>query len=207
MNPIAAKQFAMRAPRNLRTKKGKDAVKEIEKVRVRGLRAHVVDAQKLRDVEKKNADRSLTDKQRQFVRFWSSGETPRTASILAGYSEESQSVVWRMQNDPAILKIYREEKKLYEEAGHMTRRRVMNMLEEAYNDAKLLSEPATMVAAARELGKLCGYYEPDKHVHVHMGGKLMDRMNSLSDAELLKIINEPEPDTVEGEVLQLEGPT
>jgi hypothetical protein len=92
---------------------------------------------------------------------------------------------------PNILKLRAEIAAKYEEAGQVTRKSVMDMHLEAYAMAKLMSEPATMVSAARELGKMAGYYAPVEHkVKVDVTGNLvLDRMNSLSDAELLKIIS------------------
>ena len=49
---------------------------------------------------------------------------------------------------------------------------------------------ATMVSAAREIGKLCGYYEPKKiDLNINVNGSVrLDQMSKMSDAELLKII-------------------
>jgi hypothetical protein len=139
-----------------KTKRGKNAIKKVEKIRIKALRVKTVNAQTLNEIEKKNADRVLTEKQRMFVRYWAQGETPRTACLMAGFSESSVGLGWKLAHDPAILKIYREEKKLYEAAQGHTKARVMSMLQEAYDCAKLISEPATMVAAARELGRWPG---------------------------------------------------
>lgn len=115
-------------------------------------------------------------------------------------------------HDPAILKIYREEKKLYEAAGAMTRQRVMDMLKEAYDMAKITSEPSTMVAAAREIGKMCGYYEPDVKININIGAKLTEKLTTMSDEQLIKLIEEEGGDILEGESVrvveapQLEGP-
>jgi len=172
-----------------KTKRGKNAIRKVEKIRIAALRAGKVSGQTLSEIERKNADRPLADKQLQFVRYWAQGETPRTACIMAGYSESSAGMGWKLSHDPAILKLYHIEKKLYEEAQGHTKVRVMGMLQEAYDHAKLISEPATMVAAARELGKMAGHYEPDVKININVGGgKLMDRLNSLTDAQLLDIM-------------------
>ena len=91
-----------------------------------------------------------------------------------------------------VLKLYHEEKAKYEAAGDMTRKKVMDMLLESYDMAKLMAEPASMVSAAREIGKMCGYYAPvESRVKVDVSGNVMlDRLNNLSDAELLKLISD-----------------
>ena len=99
---------------------------------------------------------------------------------------------YRMARMPNILKLYNAEKALYEEAGQVTRKSVMDMHLEAFEMAKLMAEPSTMVAAARELGKMAGYYAPvETRVKVDVTGNIvLDKLNSLSDAELLKIISQ-----------------
>lgn len=56
--------------------------------------------------------------------------------------------------------------------------------------AKLQCNPAGMVAAWKQVGHLMGYYSPERiKVDVNVARSLeMGRMNQLSDAELLKII-------------------
>ena len=49
-----------------------------------------------------------------------------------------------------------------------------------------------MISGWREIGKICGYYAP---VEVKMkmdvtGNIMLDKMNGMSDAELLKVITE-----------------
>lgn len=169
-------------------KRGQQATEKMNKVRIKALRAHKVNAQTLKEIEKKEVDRPLSERQLIFVRLWAQGETPRTAASLAGYSESSTGLAWKLTRDPAIIKLYQAEKKLYEEAGQMTRKRVMDMLQEAYDCAKLMSEPASMVAAAREIGKMCGYYEPETKININIGGKLVEKLASMTDDQLLEVM-------------------
>ena len=56
--------------------------------------------------------------------------------------------------------------------------------------AKLQCDPAGMVAAWKQVGHLMGYYSPARiKVDVNVAGNVeMDRLNKLSDAELLQFI-------------------
>ena len=80
--------------------------------------------------------------------------------------------------------------------GVETRR---HKLLEAVELAKLMAEPATMVSGWREIGKMCGYFTVQHKVDVSVSGSVVhQRLNQLSDAELLKIIQggglgEPDP--------------
>lgn len=139
-------------------------------------------------------NKPLTEMQRHFVREWAKGETIRTASARAGYNP-GDSFAYRLTKMPNVLKMYRAEKAKYEEAAQMTRKKVMDMHLEAFEMAKLMSEPASMVSAAREIGRMCGYYEPVKHVieHNHSGEVTLRQLSGMSDAELMKLMQADTP--------------
>lgn len=151
-------------------------------------------------------DKPLTDQQRAFVKLWASGESVTAASIKAGYNDGA-SIAYRMTKMPNILKLYDAEKTLYEEASQMTRKKVMDMHMEAFDMAKLMAEPSSMVSAAREIGKMCGYYEPTRHtVDINISGNVvLDRMNRLTDSELLKLITQASDSVAQTELQLLEA--
>jgi hypothetical protein len=183
------------------TETGRKAIDHVRNVRLKAMAKTTVNARTLHEIEQKNADRALTEKQRMFVRFWASGETPRTAAAMAGYSQNSNGVWWALHKDPAILKMYREEVAIFREASKMTRQKVMDMLREAYDMAKIKAEPA--VAAAREIGKMCGFYEPEVKININLGAKAQEALTKLSDKELLELI-ESGDDVLEGEAMRVE---
>lgn len=133
-------------------------------------------------------DKPLTVQQAAFAKNWASGDTIANACLRAGYESESYGYV--MARMPNVLRVYNREKALYEEACQMTRKKVMDMQLEAFQMAKLMAEPASMVSAAREIGRMCGYYEPVKHqISVDVKGEVTVRqLNSMTDADLLKLI-------------------
>ena len=137
-------------------------------------------------------DKPLTEQQRLFATFWAQGDSVPNAMARAGYSTAQYSYGYRMQKMPNVRALYMSDKALYEEASQMSRKKVMDMLLEAYDVAKTVSEPSSMVAAAREVGRMCGYYEPTKTtLEISVNGSIsIDRMNRLSDEELLKIIEQ-----------------
>lgn len=136
-----------------------------------------------------DVNKELNDKQKLFVKFWAEGESITTASAKAGYNDAA-TYAYRMTKMPNVLRLYQSIKAQYEEAAQMSRQKVMDMLIESYDMAKLLAEPSTMVAAAREVGKMCGYYAPVEHkLKVDVSGNIVHtRLNSMSDSELLDLI-------------------
>ncbi len=153
-------------------------------------------------------NKPLTEKARQFVKYWAQGESVASAAARAGYGDGA-TYAYRLIHYPQAKALYNEEKRLYEEAAQMTRKKVMDMFIEAYDMAKLMSEPASMVSAAREVGKMCGYYEPTKtQVNVTLNGQVnVAQLGRLSDEELLKIIEQGavnDPQSALGHTPQLE---
>ncbi len=140
--------------------------------------------------------KNLTEKQKLFIKYMGEGDSQTSAAIRAGVSvncARSQASQWR--KIPIINKLIMEEHEKYKISTQMTKDRVMQMQLDAYDMAKLMSEPATMVTAAREIGKMCGFYEPVKYqMDININGQVaLERMNTLSDAELMKLISEGAP--------------
>lgn len=148
-------------------------------------------------------DKPLTEKQKLFVKFWAQGESIVSASHRAGYGDGA-TFAYRMVRMPNVLRLYEEEKRLYAEASQMTRKRVMDGLLESIEMAKLMAEPASMISGWREVGKMCGYYEPvQKKLDITLNGNVVfQRLERLSDAELMKLIQAPVEEAVAQEMLE-----
>lgn len=148
--------------------------------------------------EQIDPNKPLTDKQRLFVKHWAAGESILSASARAGYGDGG-TFAYRMVRMPNVLRVYQQEKEAYEAASQMTRKRVMDGLLEAAEMAKLMAEPASMVSAWREIGKMCGYYAPvEVKVNHSMGRR---RLEGMTDAELEAMVGAPIPQ----EVLEADG--
>lgn len=136
----------------------------------------------------KKDDRPLTEMQMMFVRHWAAGESILSASARAGYSDHG-TYAYRLAKEPAVIRIYEREKKLYEAACQMTRKKVMDGFLEAAEMARLQADPTAMVGAWREVGKMCGYYEPvRKTIDVNINGQITAKVERMDDETLLKII-------------------
>ena len=150
-------------------------------------------------------DKPLTDRQKAFAVARARGESVPNAMAEAGYNEQP-SYGYRLDKMPNVQALIRQEASKYAEASNMTRKKVIDMQLEAFEMAKIMAEPATMVASAREIGKICGLYEPQK---IEVSGTVtheLHRLHQLDDTELIKIIMSggnpldvlPAPETPEG---------
>lgn len=175
-------------------KRGIGATPEAKAKRIAALRATSPSGNTKSGIAQFNPDRPLTEQQKNFAKFWAAGESPNTAALKAGYAESgATTVAWKLRQDPAVLRIYNEEKRKYEEAAQITRKEVIDGLLDAANLAKLAGEPSSLVAAWREVGKILGYYAPvESRLKISVTGNvLVDRLKNLSDAELLALSEAP----------------
>ena len=141
----------------------------------------------------------LTDQQKRFVKAFSSGENMTNSLKAGGFSTVSVAYGYRMLEMPNVAKALKEQQAAYALASEMSKKDVMDMLKEAYDMAKIMSEPSSMVAAAREIGKMCGYYEPKK-IDLTISTTGRKKIELLTDEELFKLMEE-----AGNEVLALEN--
>ncbi len=187
--------------------KKKAATQEKNFAKLRAKAATIGDplAVKTNPIALRKADRHLTEMQMMFVRHWAAGESILSASARAGYSDGG-TYAYRLVKDPAVIAIYEREKKLYEQSCQMTRKKVMDGFLEAAAMAKLQADPTAMVGAWREVGKMCGYYEPvKKQIDININGQITQKVERLDEATLLGIIRgEIGTDIIEQEMREVE---
>jgi hypothetical protein len=133
----------------------------------------------------------LSAKQERFASAYAQHHNASLACREAGYSSHGRSASvtgTRLLADVCVSsRIQALEAASALELG-VTRQRFLYELQEAAALARERQEPAAMIAAWREIGKACGFYEPER-VKVNVArSRKMGRLNQLSDAELLKII-------------------
>jgi hypothetical protein len=141
--------------------------------------------------ESVDPNKPLTEKAKLFVKFWAQGESITSASARAGYGDGA-TYAYRLVHYPQVKALYAEEKRLYEESCQMTRKKVMDGLLEGIEMAKLAGEPASVITGWKTVGQMCGYFEPVKRtLDINVTGNVtMQQMSKLSDAELLRMIQQ-----------------
>ena len=156
-----------------------------------------------------NPDAPLTEMQRRFVvNFVDHQMTQTAAARAAGFAHPGTSAM-EMMKHPKIERAIAERRAEYAAASQVTKKRVIDGFLESIEMAKIKADPLTMIAGWREVGKMCGFYEPTKaKIEVSVQGQvLLQRLNGLSDEELLKL-SEGDPTVLEGDVKVIEdGPT
>jgi hypothetical protein len=150
-----------------------------------------------------NTAPGMTEMQRNFIANVAVGMSATQAARHAGY-KMPRDQGRQMLAVPKIAAAVEGERAQYEEAGRMTKKRVMDGFLDAISDAKTLSDPIAQIAGWREIAKMCGYFEPQKHqIEVSVNGNLVvQKIQAMSDAELLRLAH---GEVIEGEIIPDDG--
>ncbi len=190
----------MATPRTLIEK----ARRELDKpVRVKALRKSM-HTNTMDNARLVSEDKPLTDMQKAFAKAIAEGNSIPASMERAGYNEQP-SYGYRLVKMPNVKKLIGEYQRAYQEASKLKKEDVMAMLKKAYEVAEQLAEPASMVSAAREIGKLCGFYEPTK---VDVSIRDHTQFARLSDQELFAMIEKATREAVDSvEYTALDAPS
>ena len=135
---------------------------------------------------------ALTPKQTRFVQEYLVDGNGSAAAVRAGYSPVSAKVAASrmMTKDNAVRRAVEAQQRADAARLRIRREDVLAGLLEAVDQARVQGDPAAMISGWKEIGRMQGYYAPDRvKAEVAVTGNVdMDRLTRLSDAELLKII-------------------
>jgi phage terminase small subunit len=141
-----------------------------------------------------------TEMQTMFVHHLVNNQLNATASARAAGYEHPNVMSQELLKNPKIQNLIAIEREKYAKASQMTKKKVIDGFSEAIDIARIKADPIAMVAGWREIAKICGLYEPTKtKIEVSVNGKIMvDRLNAMSDEDLLKLA-EGDPSVIEGD--------
>ena len=144
---------------------------------------------------------TLTPKQSQYLKLRASGHSPGRASEIA-YGSRAHAK--RNESNPVIQAALKSMRQDTYERLQVTRERCVEGILEAVEMARIMAEPATMIAGYREVGKMLGFYEPERKevAVVGEGGRLLQKVSQMSDEQLLQLLTKPDPAIIEGEFTQ-----
>lgn len=135
---------------------------------------------------------SLTVRQARFVDEFLIDCNGAAAAVRAGYAARSAKVAASRLltfDNPVKVAIQARQHADSMRLG-VTREEVIRGFQEAFDMAKEERAPAAMVAAARELGKMLGFYAPAR-IEAEVGIKALacrGRLEGMTDDELLGLI-------------------
>ena len=141
----------------------------------------------------------LTEMQRAFVHHLVHNKLNQTAAARQAGFQGPAIAANKMMKLPKMLAAIEAERLEYAKASGMSKAKVIDGFAEAIDLGRIKGDPIAMIAGWREIGKMCGFYEPTKSkIEVSVSGQVMvERLNSMTDEELLRL--------AEGDASVLEG--
>lgn len=138
------------------------------------------------------AHANLTAKQAKFVAEYLVDSNGTRAAVAAGYGVAGARVAaHRLLTNANVQKALQARQSADATRLSIRRDGVVKGLLEAFAMAKEMRNPAAMISAAREVGKMCNFYSPERHqvevvaVGSHSG---RTRLESMSDTELMALM-------------------
>lgn len=141
--------------------------------------------------------------QKAYVEARARGLSRDQSALTAGYAPGgSEPNVSRIENSLTVQEQLAAVRAEVAKNTGITKEEVVGLLMHAADMAKLMSDPTGLVAAARELGKMLGFYAPEvkKVTHGLDKGSLRALLEEMSDEDLARIANAK---AIEGEVKRL----
>lgn len=138
---------------------------------------------------------AFTAKQARFIDEFLVDSNGAAAAIRAGYAPGSAKVAASrmLTKDNPVRSAIQARQDVDSARLGVTRDRVISRLLEAFDMAKEKREPMAMVRAAAEVGKMLGFYAPErKTVEIQSTEQSVSfaEMQAMSDAQLLALIEQ-----------------
>jgi hypothetical protein len=135
---------------------------------------------------------SLTTKQQRFINEYLVDANGAAAAARAGYATRSAKVAASrmLTKDNPVSRVIKARQDAESTRLGISRQEVIVSLLEAAELARAQASPMALIASAREIGKLLGFYAPDRVEVAHSAGanRTMEQIQCLSNAELLAVI-------------------
>lgn len=143
--------------------------------------------------------------QQKFVEGIQMGMVPNQAAHYAGVDSEniSKFVKRAMQNAWVVAQVEKVRDDMAEKADY-SRDRVLGIVDEAIDMARMQASPADMLKGVNELNKMLGYYAPEKKEITtnSAANRVQTEFEAMSQEELLELVGKQlDPIEVEFEVL------
>lgn len=134
----------------------------------------------------------LTDQQKTYVEARAKGVSRDQSALLAGYAKNTADPnVSRVESSPTVQQELARIRAETAKNSGVTKEDVVQMLMDAAQMAKMMADPTGLVGAARELGKMLGFYAPEvkKVTHGLDKNSLKQVLSEMTDEELQRIAN------------------
>lgn len=135
----------------------------------------------------------LSSRQERFVEHYALCGNAAEAARLAGYSAKTARVIGPENlSKPAVRAALEARQAVFREELELTKGQVVSGVLQAVQMAREQQNPAAMISGLVQIGRLCGYYEPEPHRIEYSSDSqhLKAKLAAMSDDELLALIQQ-----------------
>lgn len=147
-------------------------------------------------------DLPLSEMQRAFVHHLVHNKMTQVAAMRAAgcTGTGAAQIANKHMRNPRVQAAIAKARAEYAVASGITKKKIIDGFLEAIDMGRLKADPISMIAGWREVGKMCGFYEPTKtKVEISVNGQVMvQRLQNMTDEELLALSEAP-VEAIEGE--------
>lgn len=138
----------------------------------------------------------LTQMQKRWVDNIMQGMTKAGAALAAGYAHSGD--YRSFQDNKAVKDYHKECIETERERTRITREDVINGMKTAIDDAQVLGDPSSQIKGWTEIGKILGYYAPEKK-ELQLGADAQALLASLEGLSTEQLLQMAGPDVIEGD--------
>jgi phage terminase small subunit len=110
----------------------------------------------------------------------------------------SDKIARTYAEDPKVQQALQVRRTEIEKEFSISRSDVLKGIVSAIGDAKLLGDPTAQIGGWREIGRMLGYYEPERHV-VQLSDKREEALKQLEDMDMATLMEMSGEDVLEAE--------
>ena len=133
----------------------------------------------------------MVPKQLRFAEEYALDHNGAAAAVRAGYAPKAaRQMASELLTKPNIRSLVAQHEAEAAESLAVSRERVIAELQAAIDLAREQGNPAAMIAGWREIGRMCGYYAPERR-QIELRREpdaLRAQYETMTDAELLAIV-------------------
>jgi len=129
----------------------------------------------------------------EYINLRITGFTPRQAALQAGYKSKRDYMKW--ENDPYVQEQISKHLKLTRREAVYNRDKVMEIVEDAVDIARLVCDPTAMIRGAQEFNKMQGFYAPEQKemkIAVEHTQRIL-QMEEMTEEQLLIELDKEQP--------------
>jgi len=153
-------------------------------------------AQQLADIPEILERPALTDKQIEFFHVYLSSPFLPLREICNQADVQQRTVRGWIQSSEAFRKTLVTEQNRSRAVSNMSRKRVMRGMLEAVDMARDMHQPNTMLSGWKEIGRMCGFYEPERREIIlsKSAEEMRKEIKTLTREQLLDIAAQQDED-------------